>query len=52
MEKLLSAGGADDIFMKAMTSAGLVRRILICGKEKEGHSSQSGRTWGMDFQLN
>lgn len=48
MEKLLSAGGADDIFTKDMTSAGLVRRSLICRKEKEGHSSQSGRNWGMD----
>ena len=49
MEELLSAGGADDIFMEVMTSAGLVCRILICGKEKEGPTSQSGSNLGMDF---
>lgn len=45
MEKLLSAGGADDIFMEVMTSAGLVCRILVCGKEKEGILARVEATW-------
>lgn len=49
MEKLLSAGGVDDILMEDMTSAGPVCRILTCSKEKEGHSSQGGSDLGMDF---